>query len=105
MQIDGSEQQLANAESSIFNNRDETSNVTEDRCGQLPKHSRQSPSTDEGMHTDKSEEQGPKANGGINESREAGSNTTIEMYGQQAQQDWHKVSIDEGIQRPIARDA
>jgi hypothetical protein len=98
MQIDESEEQYANAYSSMDESLERDSNVTVERDLHPEKQYLPSVSTDEGMQIDESEEQYANAYSSMDESLEPDSNVTVERDLHPEKQYLPSVSTDEGMQ-------
>jgi hypothetical protein len=78
MQIDESDEQYENEDSSIDESLEPDSNVTVERDSHREKHCLPSFSTDEGMQIDESDEQYENADSSIEQRRESDSKITFE---------------------------
>jgi hypothetical protein len=98
MQIDESDEQHRNADSSIDESLAPDSNVTVERDSHSLKHQLLSCSTEEGMQIDESDEQKRNADSAIDESREPDSNVTVERDLPSEKQALPSCSTEEGMQ-------
>jgi hypothetical protein len=97
IEIDGSDEQYQNADSSIRESLDSLSKLTFNKALQSKKHLSQRISTDEGIQIDRSDEQRSNADSPIRESLHSLSNRTIETVVHPAKQPQHNSVIEFGI--------